>query len=454
MSSRSRKIRFSPLSWLLLISLICLIPPRLTRPADTWLYEHLARLGGSGSEATLQLRLDSSEPVETRTETQEHHYVTCPTVGTLLLDDETVHETFAALPLGPRDLAVIAAKLSDRGVTALAISSPLTWSDETADITRNILSEVLRRFKAATLGLRGRTAAQADFTPLVLRDFAIPPDRISGDPSGLPSANRPLPNGLAETPDGINADWAPDWIEDEPLTQDPSSDPDLSFPLLMRWNGETMPTLPLRVALRAHGLTPADIRVDLGKNIRIGSRIIPLDDNGRIKLVHAGITPLRLTDLVSTGAPADKDARPSADELFPHAVVIERPTDGRKINSRLDRMGRTLSELLGTLHTEKSSRQVPAHSAVLEYSPFLPTSVWGILLALAALLLALIVLRPLPRWIKGVILLVLLGILISAARSGLAAHQWFKLSAMLLCWLMLIPALSRRRRRRNGSFRS
>lgn len=500
MSSR-RNHRWPGLLLLILLLLIGFAPARCTRDADTGLYEQLGRLCGLGSEPTLQLRLDPSEPVETRTEQRAHHYIVSPAVGTLLLDDDTVFDTFAAIPLGPRDLAVIADNLADRGVKALAISSPLVWPEETADITRDILSNVLQRFPAATLGLRGRTAAQADFTPIVLRDYAIPTENISGDPTGLPAANRPLPNGLAETPDGISVDWAPDWLEDEPLTQHPSAVDDLSFPLVMRWNGETMPTLPLRVALRRLGLKPADIRLELGKSIRIGEREIPIDANGRIRLRHASVTPIRLTDVIGSGSSnidgnggsvsgvssedneesdsrevgasgsegsegsegsgadaadsasaGDSAGAPASD--FPTAVIIERPTDGDKRSSRVDRMGLTLSELLGEIHTETEQVQVPAHTAVLDYRAFLLGRPLWLIPELVLLGLVVALLRRLPRVIRLLVMLALLGGLLAKACGALLSGQWFSLTALLLVWLLVLPVVMHRRKRRNGSFRS
>lgn len=479
MSSR-RNHRWPGLLLLILLLLIGFAPARCTRDADTGLYEQLGRLCGLGSEPTLQLRLDPSEPVEMRAEQRARHYIVSPAVGTLLLDDDTVFDTFAAIPLGPRDLAVIADNLADRGVKALAISSPLVWPKETADITRDILSNVLQRFPAATLGLRGRTAAQADFTPIVLRDYAIPTENISGDPTGLPAANRPLPNGLAETPDGISVDWAPDWLEDEPLTQHPSAVDDLSFPLVMRWNGETMPTLPLRVALRRLGLKPADIRLELGKSIRIGEREIPIDANGRIRLRHASVTPIRLTDVIGSGSDgntgdsntggsgvssegneesdsreadaADSAAAPGAD--FPTVVIIERPMDGDKRSSRVDRMGLTLSELLGEIHTETEQVQVPAHTAVLDYRAFLLGRPLWLIPELVLLGLLVALLRRLPRVIRLLVMLALLGGLLAKACGALLSGQWFSLTALLLMWLLVLPVVMHRRKRRNGSFRS
>ena len=492
MSSR-RNHRWPGLLLLILLLLIGFAPARCTRDADTGLYEQLGRLCGLGSEPTLQLRLDPSEPVEMRAEQRARHYIVSPAVGTLLLDDDTVFDTFAAIPLGPRDLAVIADNLADRGVKALAISSPLVWPEETADITRDILSNVLQRFPAATLGLRGRTAAQADFTPIVLRDYAIPTENISGDPTGLSAANRPLPNGLAETPDGISVDWAPDWLEDEPLTQHPSAVDDLSFPLVMRWNGETMPTLPLRVALRRLGLKPADIRLELGKSIRIGEREIPIDANGRIRLRHASVTPIRLTDVIGSGSDGntgdsntggsgvssegneESDSReagasgsegsegsgadaaasaaaPGAD--FATAVRIERPMDGDKRSSRVDRMGLTLSELLGEIHTETEQVQVPAHTAVLDYRAFLLGRPLWLIPELVLLGLVVALLRRLPHVIRLLVMLALLGGLLAKACGALLSGQWFSLTALLLVWLLVLPVVMHRRKRRNGSFRS
>ena len=264
----------------------------------------------------------------------------------------------------------------------------------------------------------------------------------------------------------------------------------------MRWNGETMPTLPLRVALRRLGLKPADIRLELGKSIRIGEREIPIDANGRIRLRHASVTPIRLTDVIGSGSDgntgdsntggsgvssegneesdsreagasgsegsegsegsgadaADSAAAPGAD--FPTAVIIERPMDGDKRSSRVDRMGLTLSELLGEIHTEAEQVQVPAHTAVLDYRAFLLGRPLWLIPELVLLGLLVALLRRLPRVIRLLVMLALLGGLLAKACGALLSGQWFSLTALLLMWLLVLPVVMHRRKRRNGSFRS
>ena len=94
----------------------------------------------------------------------------------------------------------------------MGLSSPLIWPGEQGDMVREMLCRVLAGFPHSAVGLRGRTAAQPDFTPAMLRNASIPQENIEGDPSGLPIANRALPNVLTETPDALAFVWAPDWL--------------------------------------------------------------------------------------------------------------------------------------------------------------------------------------------------------------------------------------------------
>lgn len=436
MASRRRISSLGPLIWVILIVLVALIPESYTQSPDEWIYRQFYRAQHLDTDGSVQLRRSPDEPVETRPTVTERRYITCPTVGAVSLDEASVNACFAATPLGPQDFAVIISKLANAGAGALAFSSPLVWEENAGPMAQDMLCQVMKRFQAACFGLRGRMAAQADFTPVVLRNYSIPQANITGDPAGLPAANRPLPNGLSETPDAIGADWAPDWLEDEPLTQVPSAVKDISFPLLMRWNGETMPTLPLRVALRWKGIDPKDVMVHIGKEIRIGDRVLPLDAHGRIRVEHASIAPLPLEDVVGEGA-----VLKSLGEGV--AVVMEQPAPDQPVH-RLEQLARTLSELLGETRVEQIHGTEQVHAGILDYVCVLPAT-WGEwALTVIVLYLGIIVMRHAPVWLVNVIMLGMLVVLGFQAWQYVEEGKWFPVASLCVGWLLLWIAATRK----------
>ena len=75
----------------------------------------------------------------------------------------------------------------------------------------------------------------------------------------------------------------------------------ISFPLLMRWNGETLPTLHFRLALARLGLAGKDVKVRLGKDITYTqngatyeARAVDIDENGGLVVLHTDGTRLTL----------------------------------------------------------------------------------------------------------------------------------------------------------------
>ncbi len=394
---------------------------------DTELFDKLGhRFAGWSEQVHAQLVLPGQK-VKTEPHEVEHRTLHCPPVGTLELDEQTCRAHFAALPLGPQDLAVLLNRMQQDGMVTVGISSPLIWPDEAGDMTRQLLCKVLTAFHNPVLGLRGRTAAQADFTPIILRDYAIPDDQISGDPTGLPSANRPLPNGLTDTPDSFAVPWAPDWLQDEPLTQHASELKTLSFPLLVRWNGQTVPTLPLRLALAHAGLTANDVHVRIGQDIRFGNRTLPLDIHGRTRLTEGIALPLNLAELGGEGGGLRKQFGERG------CVIIEQPAGSKGDTRRLNLLARTLSQLVGIEKIHVTTEQRPIGGKVLQVAESQES--WGFLIwGSLGLALCLLIFPYLPWFLRFLGCLALLALIAWWAHGALLADTWVSLSAALSCW--------------------
>ncbi len=445
MSSHRRVSFKGRLFWFLLILGVWFFTRHSFIGTDTELFDRLGhRFAHWGADEHAQLVLPGGK-VKTEPITVEHRSLHCPPVGTLELDDATCREYFAALPLGPQDLAVLLNRMQQEGITTVGISSPLTWPDEAGDMTRQLLCKVLTSFKNPVLGLRGRTAAQADFTPVILRDYAVPDSQISGDPTGLPSANRPLPNGLTDTPDSLGVPWAPDWLADEPLTQHTSELETLSFPLLVRWNGQTMPTLPLRLALAHAGLSANDVHVRIGQDIRFGNRTLPLDIHGRTRLTEGLALPLNLAEL----GRADGGLQKQFGERG--CVIIEQPAGATGDTRRLNLLARTLSQLVGVEKIHRTTEERPVGGKVLHVND--TQERWSFLAwGAGALALALLIFPHLPWLLRFFGSLGLLGLIAWWAHGALLAGVWVSLSSALLCWGLFFLSTIFLRARQTGYF--
>ena len=364
------------------------------------------------------------EPVVAQTRLRE-----CPTVGMVEMNEKACAAAFAALPLQPQDFAVLLNKLKQQGATTVGLSSPLIWQDEQGDMVREMLCRVLAGFPHSAVGLRGRTAAQPDFTPAMLRNASIPLENIEGNPNGLPIANRPLPNGLTETPDALAVVWAPDWLESEPLTQNPSAVDSISFPLLMRWNGETIPTLPFRLALARLGLDGKDVKVRLGKDITYGGFTLPIDDNARTRLTEAKVISIPLADVVA-GIDLHKKLGNKP------CLMLEQPAAGQNTPLRLERLARTLSQLAGTEKIITHTSERPRGGHVLQQIPLLQT--WQQQAVAALVLFFFLWLMPfVPFLLRWLILLAMPVGIVWYAAEMLQQARWFCAAPMLLWWLVL-----------------
>ncbi len=431
--------------WFILIFGLWMLARHTFVGTDTDLFDKLGHRYDNWAENEHAQLLLPGAAVKMETVPVEHRSLHCPPVGTLELDETTCREYFAALPLGSQDLAVLLNRMHRDGVETVGISSPLIWPDEAGDMTRQLLCKVLTNFKAPVLGLRGRTAAQADFTPVILRDHAIPDSQISGDATGLPSANRPLPNGLTDTPDSLGVPWAPDWLEDEPLTQNAPEVGNASFPLLVRWNGQTMPSLPLRLALAHAGLTPADVHVRIGQDIRIGSRTLPLDAYGRTRLNEGVAVPLNIGELGKEEGALRKQLGECG------CVMMEQPSGSTGDTRRLNLLARTLSQLVGVEKIQHSTAERPIGGKILTLDEAQESWLFHSGCALGLLLL-LSILPHLPGILRLLCCLGLLALLWWWAVTALAAGTWVSLSTALGCWVLLFLCALFLRPREHGYF--
>lgn len=415
--------------WLLVLSGAWYAMQDTLHRCDQWLYNRLGHMLCQWNDADFPQLLKPQDPVIMEPVVSHTRLRECPTVGMVELNEEACAAAFAALPLGPQDTAVLLNKLKQGGAATIGLSSPLIWPGEHGEMVREMLCRVLASFPQSAVGLRGRTAAQPDFTPAMLRNASIPAENIEGNPNGLPVANRPLPNGLAETPDALAVVWAPDWLEGEPHTHAPSAVDSISFPLLMRWNGETIPTLPFRLALARLGLDGKDVKVKLGKEITYGGFTLPIDDNGRTRLNEARVVSIPLTDVIAGTDLTEK--------LGKHPIVmLEQPAEKQNTPLRLERLARTLSQLAGTELIITHTSERPRGGQVLRQLPLLQS--WQSLSTAAICLLLFLWIMPfVPALLRWLILLALPCIILWQAAEQVRLGNWYTTAPLLVWWLLL-----------------
>ena len=400
---------------------------------DNWFYDYVNRRHGITPQNGEHIQLvPAGNKTQMESYTVEHRELICPTVGMVELNNASCAASFAALPLGPQDMAVLLNRLKQAGVQDIALSSPLTWQQETGDMAREMFCRVMQSFPHAVAGLRGRTAAQPDFTPLELRQSAIPAENVQGDARGLPIANRPLPNSLTSTPDSLAVVWAPDWLQDEPHTHKPSAVEKMSFPLLVRWNGETIPTLPFRLALMRLGLKSEDVQVKLGESITYGGITRPLDRHGRTHIEEAKVVSLALSDVVS-----GSNIRETLGESS--CVVMEEPAPKQDTPRRLERLALTVSQLAGTEKvTHETAQRIVGGHALQEH---VLLSGWKqYCIAVISLLFILFILPRFHGLLRWPILLFIPAWLLREAWQ-VCTVTWVPISTLLTCWLLFLIAV-------------
>ncbi len=338
--------------FILLLFLAALWSKKNLMPFNEQIYERVYQQ--RPSEQALRLGDDEAAPQMVKVQREVYHE-TYPEVLSMRLDSDALSRTvMSGGDYTPQDIAVYLMRLQQCKLQALALSSPLQWELPADDMGLQALAMSLNKQQHYALGLRAQTAAMADFTPDVLSDSVIPLERVKGDISALPSANKLMPNALQ---DASHMSWAVDSIVGERQMENPSLGSKKSYPLLVRWNGEIYPTLPLVLAMNVLNLTSKDIYVTLGEELQLGTRTLALDDAGRCPLPEVAHREIRLEDFVD-GA--------EDEQLEGKVMVLEHQPAGSRSNAgRLGNLADTLSLLLATRETEIVEEQVQEQSLVL-----------------------------------------------------------------------------------------
>lgn len=353
----------------------------------------------------------------------------CPTVHYIAWNNAPGDAAAPPTPPKQQELATLLHCLATKlGVQSVAISSPLEWEDEQVEMAGHMLQRALSEYRHACVGIAGRSAATAQHTPELLSSAAIPAAQVQGDTTALPAANTPLPYSLP-SPGDAPLLTAPDYLEDEALLS--SATRGLSMPLLLRWNGQVLAALPLRLALAELGLSTADVHVKLGKTLRVGDRLLPLDAHGRTPLGAAHAEPLAIEDVLTAYMPLPAAAQ--------RCAVVCRAFTPEPVDSRAACLAATLSQLLSTGSDQLIPTERTAGGHLLEHAR-IHSSLTGRLITIALFLGLLLLLPRLPRpWQKTALAALAAALLLGAALCA-AYGAWLSLCAWWLCWALLSAA--------------
>ena len=336
-----------------------------------------------------------------------------------------------------QNLAVYLKWLAQGGVEHIALSLPLTWEKEVVNAEQSLLTDTCRSdnlFKNAVLGLSCYSAKLASKTPGQLRFCEIPANQISGSTALLPSANRAKKNYLESWPEAVSLNWAPDLLKLSSF-----KDASQSYPLLVRWNGEVYPTLPLRLAMEMKKLKPSDIKVVLGKHIQIGDLVLPLDSRGCVPLNQASTVELKW-DSFGPGA----ESKPAQGC---EAVVMLQPEDDKDAFDRLNKLASTVSMLCAKQTHEIIMQNgepvqvvVPAAS-YLCYAPIIDSLALRIIAVLVLMFIAVRFIPSMSKLVSRSIMLIWLVVLLTLAWNALMVGTWFHIGVMLCVWALLLIAM-------------
>ncbi|WP_193210852.1 hypothetical protein [Luteolibacter marinus] len=242
----------------------------------------------------------------------------------LAIDDDP-EGWFSTSPLSPVDHALIFARLREAGHHVIGVGNLMAW-DEPESLAIGALRKQLDKFDAAVLALPLARGAAGEPLPAPFVRMSIADSAVKGNLASLPQVNRvAIPNaelGGKQTLAGFSI------LENEP---DPG---DNHQHLLARWDDRVLFAFPLATEIAGLGLTPDDVQIKVGKEIRLGTRgpVIPIDEFGRTPVA----TNVRETDIPAMRLISEKSPAPPTDHpLLTRDVREELPEAEKAWSGRL-----------------------------------------------------------------------------------------------------------------------
>lgn len=286
---------------------VSLIPP--LRALERWLVKRLAY---TVEPATADLILDGNGSQKSPWTRRKSVPPPVPTPPRVLNIDDDPEGYFSSSPLAAIDHSLIFAELSEAGHKVLGVGHLMAW-DEPEALAMEALRIQLDRFDTAVLALPLARGAVSEPVAAPFLRWSILESDVAGNVSALPQVNRiAVPGaelGGTKSVAGFSV-----------LENEGNSGEDVQ-PLLAKWGDRIVFSFPLAVEIAAEGLpfadpdepakglSPADLIIHVGKDIRIGKAgpVIEIDEFGRSRVtpgVEAIETPAKR--MVSEGAESPK----------------------------------------------------------------------------------------------------------------------------------------------------
>ena len=204
----------------------------------------------------------------------------------LLLLEEDAAGYFEDMPPPPADVAVVLARLHERGARGFGYGYPLQW--EQADtLAVEAMRRVMDRFDAAVIGLPLKDSTAGDPVAAPFLRASVGTADLAGDASEIPVVN--TIRGVAPELGGDRSLAGFTRLETEKPEQGRAY-------LLARWGDRVVFSLPLVLEAARRGVPVEEFRVVVGEEIRMGADgpRIPIDFRGRVDLPDDPPEPLRV----------------------------------------------------------------------------------------------------------------------------------------------------------------
>ncbi len=303
-------------------------------------------------------------------------------IESYLLDDEAL-DIMGTEGGNPIEWAQFLAQTRLKDDRLTVITSSLSWDDAT-ELAILALQEQVDNTPALVIGLRGEfinseaefpSYLQGSVVPLAIPDdFDLPEiDHIQRQPSIKSNSF-----GISELR-GLK-------IEDAGEQK--------LIPMLVRWDDQILPTLPLASLLKSHRLPPPELILEDGGYLRFGEAgiILKLDQKGRVALPMAESAPQSASKI---------QIYPEQAETFKIISSQDSPKAARSLKSQI----------------QQALSQKPKATKTYQR--------WPIPLELGLLLVSVLLLHLRKFWITPIILVGMLG-------GSVLAGQWMLLSPLLL----------------------
>jgi len=200
--------------------------------------------------------------------------ITDPEVTFIQLDD-TEDRIFESWPLSPGDHALVLQNLRQFEPKLVGISPSLRWEDK--GMLFGSLITQLEALPTTILGteLSYIEAEDGFVDPTIANLFEALP-QVVGDATKIP----PITTVLDLPQDQIRSGRSLGFTKLDSFGTEDSSIEGLRVPLLARYGKTVIPAFTLRLSMAHLQIEPEDVRVSLGRWIRLGDRQIPIDHTG------------------------------------------------------------------------------------------------------------------------------------------------------------------------------